>query len=455
VAREGGGYTVRVMPLEEYVAGVLFGEAARDSNPAALEALAIAIRTYALANLGRHGADGFDLCDLTHCQVLRKSTPTTERAAAATAGRILLHNGAPASIFYTASCGGRTEKPSEVWPGADDPAYLPSRADSACRGEPAWTADLTSGELLTALRAGGFKGDRLRGVTVVGRNASGRVTRLRLSGMTPDEISGQDLRAVVGRTLGWLRIKSTAFELRRDGAAFHFSGHGYGHGVGMCVIGSVNLGADGRNADQILAHYFPGLRISTLPALPSASPARVRSDIVVSLPTGDEGERAAIEDLTARARDALVKELGVPAPARITLRFHPTVESYQRATGQPWFTDGATLGTEVQFVPLTVLHQRGVLERTVRHELVHVLTEPTLVGRPLWIREGAATYFGGERPTAGETPARAAASGRIVCPTDRELSQPTSPGALGMAAARASACFTRQLHSGKRWADIK
>ena len=63
----GGGYTVVTMPLETYVPRVLAGEAARDSRPAALETLAIAIRTFALANLGRHGADGFDLCDETHC----------------------------------------------------------------------------------------------------------------------------------------------------------------------------------------------------------------------------------------------------------------------------------------------------------------------------------------------------------------------------------------------------
>ena len=96
------------MPLETYVARVLAGEAARGSGPAALEALAITIRTFALANRGRHRADGFDLCDLTHCQVVRTATAATEQAARATAGSVLLYRGAPAQVFYTASCGGRT-----------------------------------------------------------------------------------------------------------------------------------------------------------------------------------------------------------------------------------------------------------------------------------------------------------------------------------------------------------
>jgi Sporulation protein and related proteins len=77
VLKPGGGYGVTIMPMETYVARVLAGEAVRDSEPAALEALAITIRTFALANRGRHRADDFDLCDQTHCQVLRAAVEAT------------------------------------------------------------------------------------------------------------------------------------------------------------------------------------------------------------------------------------------------------------------------------------------------------------------------------------------------------------------------------------------
>jgi SpoIID/LytB domain protein len=102
ILKPAGGYSVTAMPIEAYVARVLAGEAVRDSRPAALEALAITIRTFALANLSRHRIEGFDLCDQTHCQVLRTAVAATERAAQATAGRLLLRNGAPASVYYTA-----------------------------------------------------------------------------------------------------------------------------------------------------------------------------------------------------------------------------------------------------------------------------------------------------------------------------------------------------------------
>src|SRR6187455_2583645 len=74
-----GGRTIRLgtladgrvaaVPLESYVARVLAGEADPRMGDAAQQALAIAVRTYTMRNLGRHGRDGFDLCDSTHCQV--------------------------------------------------------------------------------------------------------------------------------------------------------------------------------------------------------------------------------------------------------------------------------------------------------------------------------------------------------------------------------------------------
>ena len=448
IAREGGGYTVRPIGIEEYVAGVIAGEAARDSSPGALEALAITIRTFAIANLGRHRGEKFDLCDTTHCQVLRKATPATTRAAEATSGRILLDRGAPASIYFSASCGGHTERPSAVWPGAADPPYLPSKDDDACEGQPVWATDLAAADLARALRSGGFKGGELRDLRIGARSDSGRVARLRIDGFTPDQISGQDLRTLVGRTLGWQFIKSTAFDLRRTSTGFHFNGHGSGHGVGMCVIGAARLGARGRPASEILARYFPGLSVSTKPVAIAAASA---SDVIVALPAGDEGERDVIRDLAVHARDDLATRLGVPAPPLMALRFHPTVESYQRATGQSWFTAGATLKDEMHFVPLTVLRERGVLERTVQHELVHLLTGPALAGRPLWVREGAASYFAGERAGGAD----AAARGRDACPTDQELTRPVSPGAMSLAYRRATACFARQMAAGRKWTEVR
>jgi len=492
-ARPGGGYTVTTLPMETYIARVLAGEAARDSRPAALEALAITVRTFFLANRGRHRADGFDVCDQTHCQVVRTADAATDRAAQATAGRVLLRDGAPASVFYNASCGGRTEKPSNVWPGAEDPPFLPSRDDDACEGAPAWTAEIDERDLLRALRAAGFSGDRLRRVRIASMSASGRVASLALEGLRPDRISGQHLRVAVGRTLGWQHIKSTSFELRRDDEVYRFSGHGYGHGVGLCVIGSTRLAERGVSAEAILARYFPGASLA--PAAqrqtgvghpsdpraasggvghpsdprvasggvghpsdprPAAGPAAA-AGVLLTLPDGDEGQRDAILQQTMRARDELARTLGVSSPAAVTLRFHATTDDYERATGQPWFTSATAVRGELHLLPLAVLRDRGVLERTIRHELVHLMTDTVLATRQQWVREGAAIYFAGVQPIAGDVPQRPVfvPSPRASCPDDNELRQPVSVGALSNAFARARACFARQLAAGRTWRDVR
>ena len=455
-----GKYDVVTLPLETYVARVLVGEALPDSRPAALEALAIAVRTYTLANRGRHRADGFDLCDQTHCQVMRTSSLATERAALATAGKSLLYLGALASVYYSASSGGRTEKPSNVWPGADDPPYLPSRADDGCGGSPAWSAELTLNDMQRALDTAGYRGT-LRSVRLGGHNESGRVATLLLDGLTPAQISGQDLRVAVGRTLGWQRIQSTTFELKRVGDAYRFTGRGAGHGVGMCVIGSAKLAIAGRDAAEILARYFPGTeigvvgpRLTAVPPpsirVPSTAPSapleRVQDDVTLVLPDGEQGERSALTTMVRRERDRIAGGLGVPSPTRVVIRFHPTVDAYERATQQPWFTFGAVVGMEIHTVPLATLRQRDLLERTVRRQLVHLIVDGALEDRSAWVREGAASYFA-DGTTGTAT--------RASCPRDPELQEPISAGAFNEALGRARSCFERQLTAGRSWRDVK
>ena len=242
-----------------------------------------------------------------------------------------------------------------------------------------WTADLDAADLLRALRAAGFRGTRLRQMRVVARDRSGRVARIDIDGLSPDRISGQDLRVAAGRTLGWQHIKSTAFDLQRTTDGYRFTGHGSGHGVGLCVIGSVRLAAGGKSAADILRRYFPGLEIAPLARRPTAAPAA--APVVVSLPDEDEGERSFVDDVMSRERDDLARTLSVSAPPRVTLRVHPTTTSFEQSTGRPWFTSGAVVNGELHLLPLASLRERGVLERTIRHELVHVMTDPVLAPR--------------------------------------------------------------------------
>lgn len=461
----GGKPQLLNMDLEEYIARVVAAEGEQGAPDAAQQALAITARTFALANLQRHRREGFDMCDTTHCQVLRASTDASRRAAEATAGRVLLYEGQPASVFYSASCGGHTELASAVWPGAVDHA-APSQRDDACRYEPPWESTIRVDEVERALRAAGHRGDRLRDLQIIDRTSSNRVARLRVQGFTPNEVTGHDFRMAVGRTVGWQRLKSTAFEIRRTSGGFRFTGRGFGHGVGLCVIGAGQRARQGTSADEILSFYFPTLRVGAYPSISSLTSARpvtspspkpetpasaATADVLVALPGADESDRGLVVQMVRAARDGIIAKTAVPRPPAIRVTVHPTIEAFGRATGQPWWVSGATDGDGVDLLPVSILRQRGQLERTIRHEVAHVLLDSALANRPLWVREGAATYFG---DLNAEPSGSAGIASRLSCPSDVEFLRPLSAGAHRTAYARAVTCFERQIDRGTKWQDV-
>jgi hypothetical protein len=401
---------------------------------------------------------------------------------------VLLDGRTPATIYYSASCGGRTELPSEVWPHSANPTYLPSSNDDACRGFPAWSAELTAADLQRALAAAGMKGT-LRDMRIASRNESGRVNKLVLEGMTPSELSGQDLRMAVGPTLGWMRVLSANFELRRVATVYRFTGRGSGHGVGMCVIGAMHRAENGQTAAQILAQYYPGLRIAQYtpatppvvttsaappPAAPKASPVPApaastaatpasgniprpptvpaptarRADIALAIAPADAGAQTEVESLMVRARDDLARTLGVEPPAQLKATFHESAAAYEQASGHPWFTSGSVVDGTMHFLPVGVLRDRGVLDRTLRRALVTLMVGGSLDGRPVWVREGVAGYFAD--PEAPVVEVRNAG-----CPTDIELTRPLSAGALSDAFGRARTCAARQISGGRQWRDLR
>jgi hypothetical protein len=259
-------------------------------------------------------------------------------------------------------------------------------------------------------------------------------------------------------------MKSTSFEFRRTSSGFDFTGRGFGHGVGLCVIGAGQRARQGSTADEILAFYFPSLRVGRLagPSAPMAAPeptaaappspvAASTADVLVGLPGSEEADRGVIVQLVRAARDAIVAKTTVQPPPTIRVTVHPTIEAFARATGQPWWVSGAADGDRVELLPMSILRQRGQLERTIRHEVAHVLLDKTLADRPLWAREGAATYFG---DFAAQPPAGAEPPNRSACPADAEFVRPLSAGAHRTAYARAEACFRRQLDRGTKWQDV-
>jgi len=278
-AKEANRVTIRKVPFEEYVQATVLSEFAPPAGDSAtvermLEVQAVIARTYALAQLGRHGADGFDLCSTTHCQLydpsrLRTSrwAPQSKEAVEQTAGRVLWFDGAAAFVVFHADCGGRTSRADDVWGGVGRP-YLTSILDDgpAEGAHSAWKYEATRADVLRALNTDPRTrvGVRLERLQVLERDSAGRVERIALHGASERIVRGEDIRGVLSAAFGARSIRSTWFDVRQVGQAFVFEGRGFGHGVGLCQAGALARIRAGQKLSTILQTYFPGTKIVAL-----------------------------------------------------------------------------------------------------------------------------------------------------------------------------------------------
>ena len=275
------GGMIRSLALENAVARVLAGEAAHGRRRPPSKPWRL-----------RHAASRSQIGGVTRRRLRPVRLDTLSGAAdglcgrkpprSATAGQVLEWHGAPAAVYYTASCGGRTERRPRCGRGPPTRRFYRRAGIVAVGGEPRWASELSAAEVQRALVAAGYSGS-LKRVKIRRRADSGRVAVLALDGMTPDAISGQDFRMAIGRTLGWQILKSTAFELGHRRGRYTFKGRGYGHGVGFCVIGAMRRAAAGasRPAPRCLfpRGAWPTTRTLRLPAplpVPPGHAARAR-----------------------------------------------------------------------------------------------------------------------------------------------------------------------------------
>ena len=258
--------------LESYVSGALRGEASVLQAPAARQAMAILARTWALRWQGRHRGQGFDFCSLTHCQVFRlpqdpEANPANglDPAARATRGQVLQYHGALADPYFTACCGGMTEAAGNVWPDRAQP-YLISIHDPYCLASDhaSWERVLTLERVQQVLREALHlpMAVPLTELSVEKRDSSGRALVLRAVAGPTWNVDANQFRYAVDRRLGWEQIKSNLYIIQRQGDSWVFSGHGLGHGVGLCQAGAEQMARMGSSAEQILSTYFPGTEIA-------------------------------------------------------------------------------------------------------------------------------------------------------------------------------------------------
>ena len=265
VNKNRGALTViNLIPVEEYLRGVVPEEMSISFQPEALKAQAVAARSFTLKNVGRHKDEGYDLCDNTHCQTyegISSTSPTTDKAVLETRGEVLYFNGAVAMTNFHTDSGGMTESNENVW-GAKIPYLQP--VEELNKQTQEWTVTLTNTDFSERMGAafGSLQSITLSNL-IIGRSAadrteSGRVKFALVAG------SKKTLKMTGGEMRKKFSLPSTLFNVKVQSGEVIFEGFGRGHGVGMSQYGANAYAQAGWKYEQILKHYYKGTEIKKL-----------------------------------------------------------------------------------------------------------------------------------------------------------------------------------------------
>ncbi|MCX7749786.1 MAG: SpoIID/LytB domain-containing protein [Clostridia bacterium] len=305
---------INILPLEQYLYGVVPSEIESNSNVEALKAQAVAARTYALNSIGdKHSHLEIDVCDTTCCQVYKGfggEAPSTNKAVEDTKGRIVTYNGKPASVFYFSSSGGWTEDVKNVW-GSSIP-YLVSVEDKYESGKSwhyNWEVSYTAEKLKGIFEGRGLGLGDILGITATKTSEAGRITELVVTGSKKNKkYEKNDCRSFLSLDSQWYTVTTDADTMIKSKEApplktqlggkkvitasgvktlnaagnnsftvigannvkkvvpripanYIFKGKGWGHGIGMSQEGAKGMANAGFTYEQILTHYFKGTKV--------------------------------------------------------------------------------------------------------------------------------------------------------------------------------------------------
>jgi stage II sporulation protein D len=264
---------VEQVKLDEYLCNVVSAEMPATFEQEALKAQAIVARTYTIYKILNKKHDNADICDdSTCCQAWISKDDRLAKweenqresnwqkicsAVNETSGKIITYENKPIDAFFHSNSGGITEVPVNVWGGTGYP-YLQSVETS---GENTYTqyaseVTLSQEELINKLK------EKYSDISIDFTNSDDikileytESTRVKTVKFGNHEISGVEARTLFG-------LKSTNFEISRDGNNIKFSVKGYGHGVGMSQTGADSMAKNGSRAEEIIKHFYTGVEIT-------------------------------------------------------------------------------------------------------------------------------------------------------------------------------------------------
>ena len=254
--------TVNVVDIDKYIAGVIESEAGLKATSEFYKTQAVLCRTFALSHLDRHTEENFYLCDGTHCQAYNgrnSGMAIILKAAFDTRGLAITDKD---TIFIIAAfhsdCGGETESARNVW--LIDKPYLKPVKDPYCQNQKnfRWEKKLTLEQWKNYLTENGFhfKPD----ISTLQLNFT-QYRRRQYYKIESDSISFRKIRTD-------LNFHSAFFCVEAKEGNVELHGRGYGHGVGLCQEGAMQMSKLGYDFRKIINFYYQGIMIAEINNVP-------------------------------------------------------------------------------------------------------------------------------------------------------------------------------------------
>lgn len=249
--------------IDFYVAGVVEAENGIKQNFEYYKMKSIICRTYALSNLRRHEADGYNLCDQVHCQVYKAKNRLNDDiilAAKSTTSMVIVDSELKLiTAAFHSNCGGQTLNSEDVW--LLPTSYLKSIQDTFCLDQPnaRWEYRIPVKDWLGYLK----KHKQLNEDSL----QIGSYFSFTQNGHRETDYVCHDVKIPLKLIRNDFKLRSTYFGLEKENDSIVLKGKGYGHGIGLCQEGAMKMASMGYRYYEILHYYYKDIHIVDLSVL--------------------------------------------------------------------------------------------------------------------------------------------------------------------------------------------
>lgn len=260
ISVEGNGLKlINEITLDNYIGGVVQAEAGRRSYAEFYKVQSILARTFALSHLQKHLAEGFALCDQTHCQAYFGKTTETEIMKAVNDTRDIVvvdENLNLIDAAFHSNSGGETANSEDVW--GKKLSYLRSVNDSFSVKMPnaRWERKMAKEDWLSYLKL-------KHNYPVQDSNARWKAITFRQDTRKP-YLEANNVKVPLKNVRTDLQLKSTFFTIIPQGDSLLFRGRGFGHGVGMCQEGAMRMAKLGYKYSDMISFYYQNIQLIDL-----------------------------------------------------------------------------------------------------------------------------------------------------------------------------------------------